>query len=136
MKEVKLVENELSQYDLVCEQEVWACMFEYNKGKESKRLYQKPILGKVMASCRQSYHDEYVQELKRKGWYGKEQYGVCWFVPYKKNSKELCWSKAVKVYSRRYAIDEETSKQLYNRMIKNSIDWHERKIEELKKEMI
>lgn len=133
---VKLVENEISEYELVVEQEVWACMFEYNKGKEGKKLYQKPILGKIMASCRKDMHDEYVEHIKKCGNYGKEQYGVEWFVPYKRNSKELAWSKAVRVYNRKYAPDEETSKQLYNRMIQDKINWHNNAIEELKKEMI
>lgn len=61
---------------------------------------------------------------------------IGYFVPFKKNSDELAWSKAVQMSSRKYASTYEECVQLYNKLILNKVEWHQQEIEDLKKELI
>lgn len=132
----KIIENEVLNTELKCEDVVWACMYEYTYDKEAKKLFQKPVKGVITASRYESYHNDYVERLKNSENYGREGYGTQYFVPFKKNGKDLAWSKAVKVYNRRYARNEVDCIHLFNRLILNIVDWHNKEIEELKKEML
>lgn len=107
--------------------EVWACDFKYAHDKESRHLYQKPILGKLMAGRTEELHKRCVASGTAT---------VKYFVPFKKNGTELAWSKAVTVYSRKYATSKQECIKMFNELIESDIKWHENEIKALKKELI
>lgn len=109
------------------EDEVWACDFKYAHDKESKHLYQKPVLGKLMAGRTEELHKRCVASGTAT---------VKYFVPFKKNGTELAWSKAVTVYSRKYATSKQECIKMFNELIESDIKWHENEIKALKKELI
>lgn len=106
---------------------VWACNYKVTNSKESMKFIQKPIKGMLTCSNKELIHNELMES--------KETYSS-YFVPFKKDGKNLAWSKAVGVDSRIYATTEEESKELYNEAIQNYIDMWSLKIEELKNELI
>ena len=107
--------------------EIWACAFEYSGSKESKHLYQKPIKGKLTTHNTESYNNKAKESGKT---------AVNYFVPYKKNGKDLAWSKAVHISSRCYATSERECNELFNDLIQQQIAWHQKQIDELEKDLI
>lgn len=106
---------------------VYACAYQPTSNKEGKHNYQKPIRGMLVlysteAKCR---------EREQKG-YTEPRY----FVPFKKNGKDLAWSKAVTVYARYFTDDENECREFYNGMISKQIRWHQYEIEKLKEEFV
>ena len=113
--------------------EVWACAFHYSHNKESKSLHQKPVLGVLMAGDTLYSHNSKMERMR--SYYDKEP-NPGYFVPFKKNSKELAWSKSVMLSSRCYASTEEEAIQLYNDLITEAIDWHNSEIKDLQAKLI
>lgn len=111
---------------------VWASAYTYASTKESRLNYQKPIRGRIMRGETIAKHLIREKENLR----ANSRYYSDYFVPFKKNSEELAWSKAVHVYTREYSETEEESIKLFNEMIQENIDWHLKEIEKLKKELI
>ena len=109
------------------EDEVWACAFKYQHSKEGKRFFQKPVLGRLMCGNTLEKHLNCIRDCRCY---------LNYFVPYKKNSNQLAWSRAVEIYSRMYATSEAECIQLYNSMIAENINWHTKAIEELRKEFV
>lgn len=106
---------------------VFACAYKPTSDKESKHNYQKPIIGMLvldssLAKCK---------EREKKG-YTEPRY----FVPFKKNGKDLAWSKAVTIYARYFTDNEMESKAYYNKLIMEQIQWHQSEIEKLKEEFV
>lgn len=107
---------------------VYACAYKYNKYKDGRQYFQKPILGKLVLG-RNEAEAEYYQRTGRKS---EPNY----FVPFKKNGKGLAWSKIVTIYSRYFTTDEEESKKYYNDLIKEQIAWHESEINKLREDLL
>lgn len=59
-----------------------------------------------------------------------------YFVPFKKNGKDLAWSKVVSIYSRYFTADEEESKEFYNDLIQKQIAWYASEIDKLKEDLL
>lgn len=114
---------------LHCGDVMWACAFCYNMSKEGNILSQKPVLGMITAASNPVDNDR-----KLKG--GSEGVKPHYFVPFKKNGKDLSWSRVVQLTNRKYASTEEECKEIYNSLLQENIDWHKSKITELEKEMV
>lgn len=107
---------------------VYACAYEYKRDKEGRRYFQKPVLGKLVLG-RTLSEEEYYERTGRKT---EPNY----FVPFKKNGKDLAWSKVVSIYARYFTTDEEESKEFYNDLIQKQISWHESEIDKLKEDLL
>lgn len=107
---------------------VYACAYKYNRDKEGRQYFQKPILGKLVLGRSETEEDYYA----RTGRKTEPNY----FVPFKKNGKDLAWSKVVTIYSRYFTDDEEESKEFYNDLIQKQISWHESEIDKLKGDLL
>lgn len=107
---------------------VYACAYQYNRDKEGRQFFQKPILGKLVLG-RSETEEAYYERTDRKT---EPNY----FVPFKKNGKDLAWSKVVTIYSRYFTDDEEESKEFYNDLIQKQIAWHESEIDKLKEDLL
>ena len=105
----------------------YACAYEYTHDKEGKCKHQKPVLGVFTAGNTEEKNAEYI---------AKGRTDVCYFVPFKKNGIDLAWSKAVTIYSRCYATTQQECIALYNRLIQDSIEWHEQEIKKLEKDLL
>lgn len=105
--------------DLEVGMEVWACAFAETANKEGKKNYCTPVKGVISSS-------QYENPDRWSVGYFK------YFVPYKKNGKDLAFSKAVRIHSRVYAKTEEECWELYNKLINGLINKYTEKIEELK----
>lgn len=107
---------------------VYACAYKYNKDKEGRQYFQKPILGKLVLGRTEAEGEFYLRtERKIEPHY---------FVPFKKNGKDLAWSKVVSIYARYFTTDEEESKEFYNDLIQKQISWHESEIDKLKEDLL
>lgn len=106
---------------------VYACAFEYSHEKESKALHQKPVRG-MLAVCKTEEKNRIALE--------KGDTSIGYFIPFKKNSNELAWSKAVQMSSRKYASTYEECVGLYNQLIRGAIFWHQQEIANLTNELI
>lgn len=106
---------------------VYACAYKYTRDKEQKVFHQKPIAGMLMAGKTEPKHN---QRLAIGG------NVIEYFVPFKKNSTELAWSKAVSVTARNYASTYTECVELYNSLIKNAIIWHINEIEKLRGDLL
>lgn len=107
---------------------VYACAYKYNRDKEGRQYFQKPVLGKLVLGRNKS-EEEYYQRTGR-------ETEPNFFVPFKKNGKDLAWSKVVSIYSRYFTTDEEESREFYNNLIKEQIAWHESEINKLKEDLL
>lgn len=107
--------------------EVWACAYKPTNNKEGRSNYSRPIRGRLVAENTKSR-----DEFRRSRGYAD----IRAFVPYKKNGKDLAWSKAVTIYSRYFTFSEEECKEFYNNLIKEQIAWHEQEIAKLKEELL
>lgn len=105
----------------------WGCAYSYTHEKEGRALFQKPQLG-VFTVGNTEASDRNKRENGRRD--------IEYFVPFKKNSEGLAWSKAVQLHSRCYATSEDECIELYNSLIKSNINWHKSEIEKLEKELI
>lgn len=107
---------------------VYACAYKYNRDKEGRQYFQKPILGKLVLG----------RTLSEEGYYERtgRKTEPNFFVPFKKNGKDLAWSKVVSIYSRYFTEDEEDSKEFYNDLIQKQITWHESEIDKLKEDLL
>lgn len=102
---------------------VWACAFKYAGTKESKHLYQTPIKGMFTHSkC-----PEDIKDISTT----KQYKHIRYFIPFKKNGKDLAYSKAVNYNARCYADYEYECINLYNELIQKNIDWHKSCIKDL-----
>lgn len=109
--------------------EVWACAYSYDGNKEGRLYFQEPVLGKI--TCRNTESAE-KRELQDTSTWHQPNY----FVPYKKNGRDLAWSKAVSIGARCYAFSKEECIELYNELIQENINWHLNAIHELQDAMI
>ena len=75
-------------------------------------------------------------EAKNNEYISKGQTNIRYFVPLKKNGVDLSWSKAVTIYARCYATTQQECIALYNRLIQDSIEWHEQEIKKLEKDLL
>lgn len=107
---------------------VYACAYKYNRDKEGRQYFQKPILGQLVLG-RNKTEEEYYQRTGR-------ETEPNYFVPFKKNGEDLAWSKIVTIYSRYFTTDEEESKKFYNDLIKEQIAWHESEISKLREDLL
>lgn len=107
--------------------EVWACAYKPTTNKEGRSNYSKPIRGRLVAESTKSR-----DEFRRSRGYTD----IMAFVPYKKNGKDLAWSKAVTIYSRYFTYSEKECREFYNDLIKQQILWHEQEIAKLKEELL
>lgn len=129
--ELKLDRTKLTYGD-----KVWAFSYRNTRDKESKSLYQKPIYGMMTYGNTEASNNRLIKIMQDKGTYGEDDIRVRYFTPFKKNGKDLAWSKSVLSYNREYAETEEDAKILYNGMVQLIIDWHNKEIERLNKEKI
>lgn len=106
---------------------VYACAYTPTYNKEGRHNYQKPIRGMLVLD-----NSEERCEKRAKAGYDEPRY----FVPFKKNGKDLAWSKAVTVYSRYFTDDENESKEYYNKLVREQLHWHQAEIEKLKEEFV
>lgn len=106
---------------------VYACAYKPTSDKESRHNYQKPIRGILVLD-----NSEDKCRIREEKGYKRPRY----FVPFKKNDKDLAWSKAVTVYSRYFTDNEKECKEYYNKLIRDQIQWHQKEIERLKDEFI
>ena len=107
---------------------VYACAYQYNRDKEGRQYFQKPILGKLVLGRNEAEANYYAKT-------GREA-APNYFVPFKKNDKDLAWSKVVTIYSRYFTDNEEESKEFYNDLIQKQIAWHELEIDKLKEDLL
>lgn len=106
---------------------IWACAYEYNGTKECKLYFQEPVFG-MLSNGNNSYWHE---ESMRKG-----RATPSYFVPYKKNSTEPAWSKAVSISARIFAKTREECVELFNSIIRDNIRWHEEEIRNLQSALL
>lgn len=106
--------------------EVWACAYKPTSDKEGRSNYSNPIRGRLVAENTKS-RDEFR--------WSRGCTDIRAFIPYKKNGKDLAWSKAVTIYSRYFTDNEAESKEYYNKLIREQIQWHQSEIEKLKNEI-
>lgn len=107
-------------------QVIWACAYELNSKGTGKLGYSKPIQGMLMLGDTESSHD----------WNEKHGYKTPrYFVPFKKNNKDLAWSKAVSIYSRRYADSKEECLEYFKDIINEEIKIHKERIRVLEEEL-
>ena len=59
-----------------------------------------------------------------------------YFVPFKKNGKDLAWSRAVTIYARCFTESESECIEYFNNLIREQIQWHQSEIERLKSEIL
>lgn len=95
---------------------LYAYAYRTNNDKESMGLRCKPVLG-VLAARRNN--------ITKPG-EDRPQY----FIPYGKNNKP-CYSRAVSLCARKYADTMQEAIDGYHAEIKECIQWHENRIEEL-----
>lgn len=105
----------------------YACAYEYTHDKNGKSKHQKPIRGMFTAGDTEAKNNEYI---------AKGQTSIRYFVPFKKNGVDLAWSKAVSRYSRYYTSTLSECNELYNKLIQENINWHEREIEKLREDLV
>lgn len=106
---------------------VYACAYKPTSDKESRHNYQKPIRGILVLDS-----SEAKCKVREEKGYTEPRY----FVPFKKNGKDLAWSRAVTVYARYFTDNEVECIEYYNKLIKEQIQWHQNEIERLEKEFI
>lgn len=106
---------------------VWACAYKVTFNKEGLRYIQKPVKG-VLTSSKNK--DMYLKHLE------DGTTDIRYFVPFKKDKKDLAWSKAVQVSARIYATTKEECIELYNEEIQYYIDSCFRAIDDFKRDMI
>lgn len=113
--------------------EVWAYAYKPSTDKCSKRFYQPPILGKLMAGETEIRHKAAIEQyLQNYPCANTTDMRVEYFVPYKANHKDLAWSKAVRVGARDFALTYDESKIKYNKQVTDYIKWLETEIAEVK----
>ena len=108
---------------------VWACAFKPAHDKESKQYFQRPIQGKLMAGASE------LSDAESRKRYGLEAQPTH-FVPFKKGSTELAWSKAVTIYARWVSDSFQECTEKYKSLVQEQIDWHEKELQELRKEIL
>ena len=108
--------------------EIWACAFEYESTKEGTFLMQEPVLGQFVSAKTEKEHLKNISN--------DEKLYISHFVPYKKNGKDLAWSKAVLIRNRMYATTKEECTEMFNESIKDKINWHLQELEKLNKMFI
>lgn len=113
-----------SSYELRCQghkvgDEVWACEYVYNFGKECVELKCPPCKG-ILSQTSHKYKKVSEEAHKFLIESGNTE-SIGYFVPYGKNGK-LSWSKAVYLHSRHYAKDEESCKVLYEQRVNSCIE--------------
>lgn len=114
----------LTRKDVNCGDEVWAYKLEPQRleGTISTfawRYRQKPVQGRLV----RHYNDIGPENFKGDG------SCVKYFVPYKKGTKDLAWSKAVEFRHRSYAWSEFEAIDLYNQEIEDLL----KNIDEIKR---
>ena len=100
---------------------IWACAYEFDCNKESKKYIQKPVYGIFVD-----------------GWCGIASANINeirFFTTINKNGHPSR-SKKVHLYAREYADTEEECIKLYNSLVQKKIDYFQQRIEEVKKEFI
>lgn len=110
---------------------IYACAYSYTGTKEHRRFFSEPTLG-ILSYTDKPYFKDTINKADSQ---------IRYFIPYKKNSKDLSYdnlafSKAVKLDARYYAETEQECKEIYNSLIQRNIDWHLSEIELLKKNLI
>lgn len=99
--------------------EIWACAYEFDCNKESKKYIQKPVKGVFT----DSWCDDIDSEEPR------------FFTTIGKNGYPSR-SKKVGISARVYADTYEECVELYNSLVKSKINYFTERIEEVKKELI
>lgn len=99
----------LTRKDVNCGDEVWAYKLEPQRLEGTAttlawRYRQKPVQGRLV----RHHADIGPENFKGDG------YCIRYFVPYKKGTKDLAWSKAVEFRHRSYAWSEFEAIDLYN----------------------
>lgn len=99
----------LTRKDVNCGDEVWAYKLEPQRLEGTAttfawRYRQKPIQGRLVR------HHADIGPENFKG----DSYCIRYFVPYKKSTKDLAWSKAVEFRHRSYAWSQSEATDLYN----------------------
>ena len=101
----------LTRKDVNCGDEVWAYKLEPQRLEMgcmlAWRYRQKPVQGRLV----RHYNDIGPENFKGDGSYVK------YFVPYRKGTKDLAWSKAVEFRHRRYAWSQSEAIDLYNKEV-------------------
>lgn len=97
---------------------IWACAYEFDCNKESKKYIQKPVYGIFVD-----------------GWSDTKGDDISFFTTINKNGHPSR-SKKVHLYAREYADTEEECIKLYNSLVQMKIDYFQQRIEEVKKEFI
>lgn len=95
--------------------QIWACAYEFDNSKMQMRFIQKPVFG----------------EIDGDKW-GRGHY----FIPYKKNGKDLATSKRVSIESRQFADTYEECVGLYNRLVQDKIDMFMKRVGETRADFI
>lgn len=102
---------------------VWACGFRETDNKNDILINCPPTKGKLMCAKTEQTHDFIVNNTPNPK--------ITFFVPFKKNKKELAWSKAVSIWSRSFATTEDDCRDLYKSLIDDAITNHQNRISEL-----
>ena len=97
---------------------IWACAYEFDCNKESKKYIQKPVYGIFVD-----------------GWGDTKGDDISFFTTINKNGNPSR-SKKVHIYAREYADTEEECIALYNSLVQRKIDYFQQRINEVKKEFI
>lgn len=118
--------SELYKSNLKVGDSIWACAYEFTMNSKSMKNIQKPIKGVLTTSRDKKNNDSFIAL----GETGTDY--IRYFVPYKKNEIDLSWSRAVEVYSRKFATTEEEATELYNKLIDEYIAHYTEMIERLK----
>lgn len=100
--------------------EIWACAYTESNDKDGIVHYQEPIQGVLVSTLN-----------KRTKTLDSREGSIDFFVPYKKSSKELAWSKVVSASARLYADTREESIQQYNDRIQSYKMYYQKKINKL-----
>lgn len=112
-------------YDWVtCGMHVWASAFRLTENKASLSLRQEPVPGIAAYS---QYEIATGPEIPGKPGTGRDMSGMAarWFVPFKKNSEDPAWSKAVRIESRDIASTRAEAEEMYRDRILAEADWLE-----------
>ena len=131
---VKKENGELDKNYLSAGDTVWGYHHRYSGNKEGMALKQVPIFGMITVGYTQASNDRMLEIMSKENISLNK--GAQYFTPFKKNGKDLAWSKAVRFHSRSYAETKDDAIRLYNDLIRQSIKWHQDEIEKLMKDMV
>lgn len=110
--------------DYICGDIAYGYAFQETNDKNNLKLIQKPILGVLV---RVKHEHEITKDSTHRPMY---------FVPFKKNTHDPAWSRAVSSSARYYDDTYPEAVNSYNNLIDKTIAYHQARIKEREKQKI